>query len=169
MRRKPNLKHGRLLAVEGDDYLPALIHAVENLDHSVLAVQGPPGSGKTYLGSRTIAHLVAQGKRIGVVANSHSAVENLLAGCIEAGISGDQIAKQKKKEDSGMKPWTTPSAYPTGEPNSRVVMSSAAPPGRSAQARFSSKTSTTSSLMRRHSSHWSTPLQSVRVPKTWCC
>jgi uncharacterized protein len=112
MRRKPNLKHGRLLAVESDDYLPALIHAVENLDHSVLAVQGPPGSGKTYIGSRTIAHLVAQGKRIGVVANSHSAVENLLAGCIEAGISGDQIAKQKKKEDSGMKPWTTPSAYP---------------------------------------------------------
>ena len=68
MRREPNLKHGRLLAVEGDDYLPALIHAVESLDHSVLAVQGPPGSGKTYLGSRTIAHLVAQGKRIGVVA-----------------------------------------------------------------------------------------------------
>ncbi|MEN9962706.1 MAG: hypothetical protein RIS66_1119, partial [Actinomycetota bacterium] len=111
MRREPNLKHGRLLAVEGDDYLPALIHAVENLVNSVLAVQGPPGSGKTYLGSRTIAHLVAQGKRIGVVANSHSAVENLLAGCVEAGISGDQIAKQKKKEDTGAKPWTTPSAY----------------------------------------------------------
>jgi predicted RecB family nuclease len=112
LRREPNLKHGRLLSVEGEDYLPALIHAVENLNHSVLAVQGPPGSGKTYLGSRTIAHLVAQGKRIGVVANSHSAVENLLAGCLEAGISGDQIAKQKKKDDSGAKPWNTPSAYP---------------------------------------------------------
>ena len=112
MRRTPSLKHGNLLHVSGDDYLPALISAVENLDHSVLAVQGPPGSGKTYLGSRTIAHLVAQGKRIGVVANSHSAVENLLAGCIEAGISGEQIAKQKKKEDSGMKAWNTPSGYP---------------------------------------------------------
>ncbi len=112
LRRKPNLKHGHLLAVVDDDYLPAIVDAVENLDHSVLAVQGPPGSGKTYLGSRTIAHLVARGKRIAVVANSHSAVENLLAGCIEAGIAGDQIAKQKKKEDSGMKPWTTPSAYP---------------------------------------------------------
>lgn len=112
MRREPSLKHGRLLAVQGDDYLPALIHAVENLDHSVLAVQGPPGSGKTYLGSRTIAHLVAQGKRIGVVANSHSAVENLLAGCVEAGISGEQIAKQKKTGETGVRPWTTPSAYP---------------------------------------------------------
>jgi uncharacterized protein len=112
MRRKPSLKHGGLLAVEADDYLPALIHAVENLDNSVLAVQGPPGSGKTYLGSRTIAHLVAQGKRIAVVANSHSAVENLLAGCVEAGISGEQIAKQKKSGESDAKPWTTPSAYP---------------------------------------------------------
>jgi uncharacterized protein len=112
MRREPSLKHGRLLAVEGDDYLPALIDAVENLDQSVLAVQGPPGSGKTYLGSRTIAHLVARGKRIGVVANSHSAVENLLAGCVEAGISGEQIAKQKKTGETGIKPWTTPSAYP---------------------------------------------------------
>lgn len=112
MRREPSLKHGRLLAVDGDDYLPALINAVENLDRSVLAVQGPPGSGKTYLGSRTIAHLVAQGKRIGVVANSHSAVENLLAGCVEAGISGEQVAKQKKTGETGIKPWTTPSAYP---------------------------------------------------------
>jgi len=111
LRRKPNLHNGTLAEVTGDEYLPGLITAVEQLDHSVLAVQGPPGSGKTYLGSRTIAHLVAQGKRIGVVANSHSAVENLLTGCLEAGVSSDQIAKQKKKEDSGMKPWTTPSNY----------------------------------------------------------
>ena len=111
MRRQPGLGSGSLQEVSGDDYLPALIHAVENLDQSVLAVQGPPGSGKTYLGSRTIAHLVAQGKRIGVVANSHSAVENLLAGCIEAGVSGEAIAKQKKAGEAGKKAWTTPSDY----------------------------------------------------------
>ena len=111
LRREPNLAEGQLPKVSGDEYLPALIRAIELLDRSVLAVQGPPGSGKTYLGSRAIAHLVAQGKRIGVVANSHSAVENLLAGCLEAGVAGDQIAKQKKKDDSGMKPWTTPSNY----------------------------------------------------------
>jgi predicted RecB family nuclease len=111
MRREPSLGSATLQSVLGDDYLPALIHAVENLDHSVLAVQGPPGSGKTYLGSRTIAHLVAQGKRIGVVANSHSAVENLLAGCIEAGVSGESIAKQKKAGEAGKKAWTTPSDY----------------------------------------------------------
>ncbi|MEY4639150.1 MAG: hypothetical protein RLY13_148, partial [Actinomycetota bacterium] len=81
------------------------------MHRTVLAIQGPPGSGKTYLGSRTIAHLVQQGKRIAVVANSHSAVENLLSGCIDAGVSAESIAKQKKKDDKDSKPWNTPSSY----------------------------------------------------------
>jgi uncharacterized protein len=81
------------------------------MHRTVLAIQGPPGSGKTYLGSRTIAHLVEQGKKIAVVANSHSAVENLLSGCIDAGVSGGAIAKQPKKEDKTSRAWTTPSGY----------------------------------------------------------
>lgn len=98
MRRPPSLiDDGSLLPVSGDEYLPAVINAVERMHRTVLAIQGPPGSGKTYLGSRTIAHLVEQGKKIAVVANSHSAVENLLSGCIEAGVSGSAIAKQPKK------------------------------------------------------------------------
>ena len=112
MRRPPSLiDDGSLLPVSGDDYLPAVINAVERMHRTVLAIQGPPGSGKTYLGSRTIAHLVEQGKKIAVVANSHSAVENLLSGCIEAGVSGSAIAKQPKKEDRTPRAWTTPSGY----------------------------------------------------------
>lgn len=112
MRRPPSLiDDGSLLPVSGDDYLPAVINAVERMHRTVLAIQGPPGSGKTYLGSRTIAHLVEQGKKIAVVANSHSAVENLLCGCIEAGVSGSAIAKQPKKEDRTPRSWTTPSGY----------------------------------------------------------
>jgi len=119
LRKAPSLSFNSVDALESDhlpevikdDYLPALIDAVSRLDASLLAVQGPPGSGKTYLGSRTIAHLVANGKSVAVVANSHSAVENLLAGCVDAGISGELIAKQKRKEDTGMKPWVTPSNY----------------------------------------------------------
>ncbi len=34
------------------------------LDHSVLAIQGPPGAGKTYTGARMICDLVRQGKRV---------------------------------------------------------------------------------------------------------
>ena len=56
--------------------LSALIAA---LDESYLFIQGPPGSGKTYQGAHAIATLLAQGKRVGVTANSHKAINNLLA------------------------------------------------------------------------------------------
>ncbi|MFM6971449.1 MAG: TM0106 family RecB-like putative nuclease, partial [Rhodoluna sp.] len=112
MRRKPQLvDSGALKPVAGEDYLPSVIDAVQRLSNSVLAIQGPPGSGKTYLGSRTIKHLVDAGKRVAVVANSHSAVENLLTGCLEAGVGANQIAKQNKGGDREAKPWTTPSSY----------------------------------------------------------
>ena len=112
MRRAPSLiDHASLKPVSGDDYLPSVIDAVTRMHRTVLAIQGPPGSGKTYLGSRTIAHLVEQGKKIAVVANSHSAVENLLADCIAAGVSGAAISKQPKKEDKTAREWMTPSGY----------------------------------------------------------
>jgi uncharacterized protein len=57
---------------------------VAQLDNSYVAVQGPPGSGKTYLGSRLIRSLIDQGKRVGITAMSHSAVENLLEAVIAA-------------------------------------------------------------------------------------
>ncbi len=109
MRRKPKLLGDALLtAADVNDYLPALLLAVDALDNSTLAVQGPPGSGKTYLASRAIKHLLEQGKSIGVVANSHSAVENLLKGCISAGIAAEQIAKRNGGSDILPKPWIMP-------------------------------------------------------------
>jgi len=51
---------------------------VRELDDSVLAVQGPPGSGKTYTGAHVIADLLAEGKRVGVTSTGHHAIHNLL-------------------------------------------------------------------------------------------
>jgi uncharacterized protein len=51
---------------------------VAGLDHSYLFVQGPPGSGKTWTGARLIVSLIAAGHRVGVAANSHKAINNLL-------------------------------------------------------------------------------------------
>jgi RNase H-like protein/AAA domain-containing protein len=48
------------------------------LDSSYLFIQGPPGAGKTWAGARLIAHLLENGKRIGVAAQSHKAIHNLL-------------------------------------------------------------------------------------------
>ena len=43
-----------------------------------LVIQGPPGSGKTWTSGRLIAHLIANGKRVGVASTSHKAIHNLL-------------------------------------------------------------------------------------------
>jgi hypothetical protein len=111
MRHKPRLRgKSKLPKVAGENYLSAITEAVKALDNSVLAIQGPPGSGKTYLGSRVIKELVDQGKKVGVVANSHSAIENLLWACLDAGISADAIAKKSQTGDTQAKGWLTPTS-----------------------------------------------------------
>jgi len=49
------------------------------LDASYLFLQGPPGTGKTWTGARIVAHLLARGRRVGIAAQSHKAIHNLLA------------------------------------------------------------------------------------------
>jgi predicted RecB family nuclease len=53
---------------------------VESLarEASVLPIQGPPGSGKTFTGARMIVELVKQGRRVGITAVSHKVIGNLL-------------------------------------------------------------------------------------------
>lgn len=40
---------------------------------SCLAIQGPPGAGKTFTAKRVIAELLKTGARVGIVSNSHIA------------------------------------------------------------------------------------------------
>ena len=54
------------------------IRLVLELDGEVLPIQGPPGTGKTRTGGRMICALVRAGKSVGVTANSHSVIRNLL-------------------------------------------------------------------------------------------
>jgi predicted RecB family nuclease len=56
------------------------------LDHTTLAIQGPPGSGKTYTGARMICSLLAAGKRVGITGTSHKVIGNLLTAVFKAGI-----------------------------------------------------------------------------------
>lgn len=48
------------------------------LDNSYLFVQGPPGAGKTYIGARLIVDLIERRCKVGITANSHKAIHNLL-------------------------------------------------------------------------------------------
>jgi predicted RecB family nuclease len=45
---------------------------------SVLPVQGPPGSGKTFTGARMVVELIESGHRIGITAVSHKVISKLL-------------------------------------------------------------------------------------------
>ncbi|GAA3029197.1 TM0106 family RecB-like putative nuclease [Microbacterium dextranolyticum] len=96
LRRAPRTGAGTLPPRSGDD-VDDIVRAVHDLDHSYLAVQGPPGTGKTYVGSHVVARLVAErGYRVGVVAQSHAVVENMLDRIVEAGVPRGQVAKARK-------------------------------------------------------------------------
>ena len=79
-RQPPRLgqPHGQPLRRSGEDAQKAARRLIANLHHSYLAIQGPPGSGKSTLGAAMIVDLVAEGKRVGVTANSHKVIGELL-------------------------------------------------------------------------------------------
>jgi hypothetical protein len=72
---------------------------VTELDGSYVAIQGPPGAGKTYTGAHLIYALIKAGRRVGITAMSHSAVENLLEATVslfEAAGESDELFAAKK-------------------------------------------------------------------------
>lgn len=91
LRRAPRVGQvpGASLRRPEEDNLAAARRLATELDATVLPIQGPPGSGKTYLGARMILALIAAGKRVGVTANSHKVIGNLLDEvCVAADAEG---------------------------------------------------------------------------------
>lgn len=86
--------------IEGEtsDTITRVTSALLQLEHRAFAVQGPPGTGKTYLAAHVMKYLVeAHGWKIGVVAQSHKVVENVLEGAVRAGVDPDLVAKAAKR------------------------------------------------------------------------
>jgi uncharacterized protein len=70
------------------------------LDSTYLAIQGPPGSGKTTIGAEIILELVKAGKRVGITANSHKVIGNLLDKLMElAKLRGQPIRAIQKADE----------------------------------------------------------------------
>lgn len=65
--------------VAADASAEEVTDAVQRLDSSHLVIQGPPGTGKTTTAAKVIAALLADGKTVGVMSNSHAAINNLVA------------------------------------------------------------------------------------------
>ena len=92
---------GAPLRRDGESLLDAATRCSLQLRHSYLPIQGPPGSGKTWTATRVIVELVRQGKRVGITANSHAVIGQLLCQVAdEADRTGVELtAMQKADED----------------------------------------------------------------------
>jgi len=87
---------GRVMSQAIGNDVDAIVFSLLSVP-TYLAVQGPPGTGKTYVGSHVVARLVNEhGWKVGVVAQSHAVVENMLDRIVAAGVSTDQVGKTLK-------------------------------------------------------------------------
>ena len=75
---------GQELHREGETTVEAAMRLCGYLVHGILPIQGPPGAGKTFTGARMICELVRRGKTVGITANSHKVIRNLIDATIEA-------------------------------------------------------------------------------------
>ena len=91
-RQKPRLKTLQLPLA--GDIADVAVKIAADLDNSVLPIQGPPGAGKTFIGSLMIAELAKRGKRVGVTAVSHKVITNILSAVVSR--SGDAVTCAQK-------------------------------------------------------------------------
>ncbi len=105
LRIPPLSAGGDALLNQGETAAEAAVRIVLELANSarggVLPVQGPPGSGKTHTGAEMILALVRAGFRVGVTANSHKVICNLLkSACAAARRGGSTLmVAQRSPED----------------------------------------------------------------------
>ena len=83
LRNPPRTGRGPLRRSD-ESALDAACRIVRRDNFGVLPIQGPPGSGKTYTGAKMIAEIIKQGRRVGITANSHRVIVNLLDAAYEA-------------------------------------------------------------------------------------
>jgi uncharacterized protein len=111
LRRPPRTASGTgpLIAV-GESVVQAAKRLGLVLENSVLAIQGPPGAGKTYTGAEMIVDLIRAGKRVGVAAGSHKVIRKLLDKVHEAAAKANLpraicLHKVTKKAELDLPDW----------------------------------------------------------------
>ena len=102
LRQRPRIGGARLQR-DGETTVEAALRAAPLLEGGVLPIQGPPGAGKTFTGARMICALVDAGARVGITANSHKVIRNLLDEVLRAaeksGTDLTAIQKPAEKEN----------------------------------------------------------------------
>jgi hypothetical protein len=102
--REPPESAGAPLLGADEDPVVGVVRLARGLSGAVLGVQGPPGSGKTFAAAEAIVALVQDGRRVGVTANSHQVILNLLGRAVrlaaERGVRLDAHHLQEDKDDA---------------------------------------------------------------------
>ena len=109
LRRTPPRLRSRSLIEEnsqGEIGWESISEIANDLDQSYFVIQGPPGTGKTYSSAKAILQLVRNGHRVGIAANTHNAVEQLLSEIADHaglfGFTGDDPLKVLHKARDGV-------------------------------------------------------------------
>jgi len=99
LRCKPQIA-GDVWRLDNETPSQRAVRLAPRLVGGVLAIQGPPGAGKTFTAARMICALVDAGKTVGVTANSHKVIRNLLDEVARAADeTGVDVQCMQKPED----------------------------------------------------------------------
>ncbi|MFN2582454.1 MAG: TM0106 family RecB-like putative nuclease [Candidatus Dormibacteria bacterium] len=101
LRRRPrrSLPSVGSLRAASESAEDAAIRVVGELAGGCLAIQGPPGSGKTYTAARIAVHLARRGRRVAVTATAHKVIGRLLEEIARAADSAHQSMRIVQKCD----------------------------------------------------------------------
>jgi uncharacterized protein len=86
-RRCPRIRghcDGAPLLRDGEDVVKGTTRVIAAMDDTTLAIQGPPGAGKTFTSAHAIVALIAAGHRVGISSNSHNAIHKLMEEVVKA-------------------------------------------------------------------------------------
>jgi uncharacterized protein len=113
LRRPPDVGQsaGAALRDELEDTRAAGTRLALALGEGTLPIQGPPGSGKTYLGARMIVELVRAGRKVGVTANSHKVIGHLLDEVAIAAGDDDRVRLGQRPGQDGERTCEAAIAY----------------------------------------------------------
>jgi len=101
LRRPPRCGQddGSPLRIGDESGLDAAIRLVLTIRNSTLAIQGPPGSGKTYTGARMVVRLLQAGKKVGISATSHKVITKFLEEVLAAADGIIEVRATQKVSD----------------------------------------------------------------------
>ena len=98
--RVNGVAEGAPLLAEAEELVAGTVRVIRAMRDTTLAIQGPPGAGKTTAASHAILALIRDGKRVALSSNSHKAIEKLMEDTLAlAAETGQRIRAVKNGGD----------------------------------------------------------------------